>query len=48
LTGEVESQWGFKLPPTNDMVVVDGKALIYSAKAIENGSNELMVIEFSY
>lgn len=34
LTGEVESQWGFRLPPTNDMVVVDGKAFIYSAKAI--------------
>jgi hypothetical protein len=42
LTGEITSTWDFKLPPTNDMVVVDGKAIVYSGKASDrNGSNEL-------
>ena len=30
LTGEVTSDWNFKLPPTNDMAVYNGKAVVYS------------------
>jgi hypothetical protein len=48
LTGEIKSAWDFKLPPTNDMKVVDGKAIVYSATAPSSGSNELMVIEFAF
>jgi hypothetical protein len=48
LTNEVTSEWDFRLPPTNNMVVVDGKAFVYSAKAMASGANELLVIEFTY
>jgi hypothetical protein len=37
LTGEITSEWDFKLPPTNDMVVENGKAIVYSA--IAHGSS---------
>lgn len=37
LTGEIKSAWDFKLPPTNDMKVVDGKAIVYSATAPSSG-----------
>jgi hypothetical protein len=39
LTGEITSEWNFKLPPTNDMVAKDGKAFVYSAVASSSGEN---------
>lgn len=47
LYDEIKSEWDFRLPPTNDMKVVNGKAIVYSATTSSTGSNELMVIEFS-
>jgi hypothetical protein len=48
LTGEITSDWSFHLPPSNDMVILDGKAIVYSGNTTAAQENELMVIEFTY
>ena len=41
----INSEYNFRLPPTNDLTVIDGKAIVYSG--VRDGyGNKLIRIEF--